>query len=238
MLLKIIRFLRGSVDFTASGKFPERFMNITAKNGVNLWNPVPKKNAISASMYLSDYKKIKILARKSRVKTRITAKHGLPFIINRYKKRTGLFAGAVCGIILCIFLSNFIWSVKISGTEEISNTYLESLLGDNGISVGVWKNNLDTDQIERNIQLKCDDIRWMSINITGSLVTVEVKETYKKPKLDTSKNPCNVKAVKDGVITRIQAYNGRPVVTKGSGVVNGQILSAGLTKPSRAICVT
>lgn len=31
MLLKIIRFLRGSVDFTASGKFPERFMNITAK---------------------------------------------------------------------------------------------------------------------------------------------------------------------------------------------------------------
>ena len=42
---------------------------------------------------------------------------------------------------------------KISGTEEISNTYLESLLGDNGISVGVWKNNLDTDQIERNIQL-------------------------------------------------------------------------------------
>ena len=189
MLLKIIRFLRGSVDFTASGKFPERFMNITAKNGVNLWNPVPKKNAISASMYLSDYKKIRMLARKSRVKTRITAKHGLPFIINRYKKRTGLFAGAVCGIILCIFLSNFIWSVKISGTEEISNTYLESLLGDNGISVGVWKNNLDTDQIERNIQLKCDDIRWMSINIMGSLVTVEVKETYKKPKLVVTKSP-------------------------------------------------
>ncbi len=228
MLLEIIRFFRGNVDFTASGKFPERFMNITAKNGVNIWNPVPAKNAISASMYLSDYKKIRTLAHKSRVKTKITAKHGLPFIVNRYKARTGLFAGAVFGIILCIFLSNFIWSVKISGTEEISNTYLESLLEDNGISVGVWKNNLDVDQIERNIQRKCGDVRWMSINITGSLVTVEVKETYKKPKFDTSKNPCNVKAVKDGVITRIQAYNGKPVVTKGSGVVNGQVLVSGL----------
>ena len=228
MLLEIIRFFRGNVDFTASGKFPERFMNITAKNGVNIWNPVPEKNAISASMYLSDYKKIRTLAKKSRVKTKITAKHGLPFIVNRYKARTGLFAGAVFGIILCIFLSNFIWSVKISGTEEISNTYFESLLADNGISVGVWKNNLDVDQIERNIQRKCGDVRWMSINITGSLVTVEVKETYKKPKLDTSKNPCNVKAVKDGVITRIQAYNGKPVVTKGSGVVNGQVLVSGL----------
>lgn len=61
MLLKIIRFLRGNVDFTASGKFPERFMNITSKNGVNLWNPVPKNNAISASMYLSDYKKSEFL---------------------------------------------------------------------------------------------------------------------------------------------------------------------------------
>lgn len=228
MLLGIIRFFRGNVDFTASGKFPERFINITAKNGVNIWNPVPAKNAISASMYLSDYKKIRTLAKKSRVKTKITAKHGMPFIVNRYKARTGLFAGAVFGIILCIFLSNFIWSVKISGTEEISNTYLESLLSDNGISVGVWKNNLDVDQIERNIQRKCGDVRWMSINITGSLVTVEVKETYKKPKLDTSKNPCNVKAVKDGVITRIQAYNGKPVVTKGSGVVNGQVLVSGL----------
>lgn len=228
MLLEIIRFFRGNVDFTASGKFPERFINITAKNGVNIWNPIPAKNAISASMYLSDYKKIRTLAKKSRVKTKITAKHGMPFIVNRYKARTGLFAGAVFGIILCIFLSNFIWSVKISGTEEISNTYLESLLSDNGISVGVWKNNLDVDQIERNIQRKCGDVRWMSINITGSLVTVEVKETYKKPKLDTSKNPCNVKAVKDGVITRIQAYNGKPVVTKGSGVVNGQVLVSGL----------
>lgn len=228
MLLEIIRFFRGNVDFTASGKFPERFINITAKNGVNIWNPVPAKNAISASMYLSDYKKIRTLAKKSRVKTKITAKHGMPFIVNRYKARTGLFAGAVFGIILCIFLSNFIWSVKISGTEEISNTYLESLLSDNGISVGVWKNNLDVDQIERNIQRKCGDVRWMSINITGSLVTVEVKEIYKKPKLDTSKNPCNVKAVKDGVITRIQAYNGKPVVTKGSGVVNGQVLVSGL----------
>ena len=228
MLLEIIRFFRGNVDFTASGKFPERFINITAKNGVNIWNPVPAKNAISASMYLSDYKKIRTLAKKSRVKTKITAKHGMPFIVNHYKARTGLFAGAVFGIILCIFLSNFIWSVKISGTEEISNTYLESLLSDNGISVGVWKNNLDVDQIERNIQRKCGDVRWMSINITGSLVTVEVKETYKKPKLDTSKNPCNVKAVKDGVITRIQAYNGKPVVTKGSGVVNGQVLVSGL----------
>lgn len=228
MLLGIIRFFRGNVDFTASGKFPERFINITAKNGVNIWNPVPAKNAISASMYLSDYKKIRTLAKKSRVKTKITAKHGMPFIVNRYKARTGLFAGAVFGIILCIFLSNFIWSVKISGTEEISNTYLESLLSDNGISVGVWKNNLDVDQIERNIQRKCGDVRWMSINITGSLVTVEVKETYKKPKLDTSKNPCNVKAVKDGVITRIQAYNGKPVVTKGSGVVNGQVLVSGI----------
>lgn len=228
MLLEIIRFFRGNVDFTASGKFPERFINITSKNGVNIWNPVPAKNAISASMYLSDYKKIRTLAKKSRVKTKITAKHGMPFIVNRYKARTGLFAGAVFGIILCIFLSNFIWSVKISGTEEISNTYLESLLSDNGISVGVWKNNLDVDQIERNIQRKCGDVRWMSINITGSLVTVEVKETYKKPKLDTSKNPCNVKAVKDGVITRIQAYNGKPVITKGSGVVNGQVLVSGL----------
>lgn len=131
MLLKIIRFLRGSVDFTASGNFPGKIYEHNRKKRCeSLESRSEKERNISLNV-LSDYKKTEFLHADQWLKQEYS-KHGLPFINYRYKKRTGLFAGAVCGIILCIFLSNFIWSVKISGTEEISNTYLESLLGDNG----------------------------------------------------------------------------------------------------------
>lgn len=228
MLLSLIRYFRGYVVFSVIGKFPERFLNITARNGIILWNPVPNDGKITASMYLCDYKRIRSTARKSRVRTKVEKRCGFPFVINRYRHRKGLFFGAIFGLILCLFLSNFIWSVQISGTENISNTYLSELLSEVGVKTGIWKKGVDVEKAERDIQRKCHDIRWMSINITGSLTTVEVKETYKKPKLDKKKKPCNIKAECDGVITKIKTYNGKNVVTKGSGVVKGQLLVSGL----------
>ena len=44
MMVGVIRFFRGYVDFSAEGKFPERFLNITSRNGVSLWNAQPVKN--------------------------------------------------------------------------------------------------------------------------------------------------------------------------------------------------
>ena len=33
----IVNFLRGSVSFTVTGAFPERFLNLCAQNGVGFW---------------------------------------------------------------------------------------------------------------------------------------------------------------------------------------------------------
>lgn len=230
MLLKFIRFFRGYVDFYASGKFPERFMNITAKYGINLWNAVPVDNGISASMYVCDYRKIRFAAQKARVKTSVVRRHGMPFIINRYKSRVGLAAGAVVGIILLLILSNFIWSIRILGANHISDTYLYSVLAENGVSVGAYKNNIDVESIERTISIKVKQIGWMSINITGNIIDVEIKEKTDKPHIDSSTKPCNIKAKCDGVITKVKASSGSIKVLKGSGVTKGDLLVSGITE--------
>lgn len=230
MLVKFIRFCRGYVDFFAKGKFPERFMNIASRYGINLWNAMPQKGGISGSMYLSDYRKIRLVARKSKVRVHITSRSGMPFIINGYKQRAGLGAGMIAGLIIILILSNFIWSIKIVGTSTISNTYLYSVLANNGISVGAYKNGLDVESIERKISLKIPEISWMSINITGNVINVEIKEKSEKPPIDTGTKPCNVKAKCDGVITKIKASSGTTKVLKGSGVAKGDLLVSGLNE--------
>ena len=70
MLLKIIRFCRGYVDFRAVGKFPERFLNLTSRYGVNIWNANPTDNGLEASMSVYDYRKIRNLTRKLKIKTK------------------------------------------------------------------------------------------------------------------------------------------------------------------------
>ena len=230
MMVSVIRFLRGYVDFCAEGKFPERFLNISSKNGVSLWNARPVKNGLEGSMYISDYRKIRRTAKKSKVKTKITEKHGLPFFTAKYKNRLGLPIGTALGIILLLVLSNFIWSVKITGNESVSTTKIAEILYESGIRTGGYKNNLDVQKICRDAMLNIEEIGWMSVNLTGNIASVEIKEKAKKPEINTNTNPSNIKAKCDGVITDIKTTKGTTKVLKGSGVAEGDLLVSGITE--------
>ncbi len=230
MLLGLVRFVRGYVDFEAEGKFPERFLNITARYGINLWEALPYNGGLSGSMYVSDYRNIRSAARKAKVKLKITCKHGLPFILNRYKFRVGIPAGAFAGFIMIMILSNFVWSISISGNKTISEQYLRDILADSGVYTGAYMNSIDVEKVERNIQLNESKVGWISINITGSLASVELKENTIKRQTESSKNPSNLKARCDGVITNINVRSGVTQVKKGSGVAKGDLLVSGVAE--------
>ncbi len=232
MLVKFVRFFRGYVDFSARGKFPERFLNITSRYGINLWDAHPSDDGLKGSMYVCDYRNIRQIARKAKVSLSINRRHGMPFILKRYKLRLGIPAGAFAGLIFIFILSNFIWSLSVTGNQTVSETYLREVLAENGVSVGAYKNSIDVEKVERNIQLQVSEIGWMSINITGSVASVEIKENAKKPELNTDTTPCNLKAKCDGVITKINVRSGVTEVLKGSGVAKGDLLVSGISEGS------
>lgn len=230
MLVGFVRFLRGYVDFSAKGSFPERFLNITARYGISLWDAEPTESGLKGSMYAGDYRRIRKTARKTKMVLKIEKKHGFPFLFNRYKSRMGIPVGALAGLILILVLSNFLWSVTISGNTTISEAKLREVLAESGVYVGAYKGAIDTKNIERDIQLKLSKVGWMSINITGNLASVEIKENVEKPYIDTNKNPCNLKAKCDGVITKINVRSGVTEVLKGSGVTKGDLLVSGVAE--------
>ena len=75
--------------------------------------------------------------------------------------------------------------------------------------------------------LKVDKIGWLSVNILGSHINVEVKEKIEKPEIENT-SPCNLKASADGVITKITAGEGIAQVKIGSGVAKGDLLVSGV----------
>lgn len=230
MLLKLTRWVRGYVDFCAYGKFPERFINLTSKNGIYIWNSKPTETGFSASMFLYDYKNIRTTARKSKLKTKVTKRNGLPFLIRKYNYRIGLLIGSVIGFLLILVLSNFIWSVEVTPTENISESTVIELLEENGVGVGTYKGNIDVQAVERNSILSCDKIGWMSINMTGNCISVKLIEKIPKPETPDEEIPCNIRASADGVITQIKANKGVTKVLKGSGVAKGELLVSGIVE--------
>ncbi|MBQ6387469.1 MAG: sporulation protein YqfD [Ruminococcus sp.] len=226
MLVGIVRWCRGSVDFTAAGKFPERLLNLAAVRGIRIWNPQPVPGGVSGSMLLADYRRIRPLAKRARVRTRVSRRRGLPFFVCRYQNRFGLVVGAALGAMLIVFLSQFLWSFRIVGAEHLSQQQIRDVLAENGVRVGVYKGDLDVDRIERRLLRGLDRITWVSVNMMGCTASVEVREKAQKPEI-RSTAPCNVTAAVDGVITKVNVRDGFAAVREGSGVAAGELLVSG-----------
>lgn len=223
MILKILRWLKGYIVFSASGKFPERFINLMNVNGVRYWDSQPCPGGFSATMLLCDYLNIRSLARKSKVRLKIRKKKGLPFLIVKYKKRKGLLIGAVCAVLLVAILSRFVWVVDVQGTERLSEQQLKPILKEYGLEVGAIKNSVDIEKVERYTLLETPEIRWISVNLLNNIATVEIKEKTPKPSIN-KKYPCNIKASCDGVVTKASVLNGTNQVKVGSAVTKNQLL--------------
>ena len=116
----LVNYLSGFVDIVVEGYYIERFINICNNKKIFLWNLKRDKDTILyARVSIKDFKKLKNVCKKSQCKMKINRKKGVPFILNKYKKRK-IFVGLLIFIIVGIIaLSNFIWNIEVTGNDKI-----------------------------------------------------------------------------------------------------------------------
>lgn len=228
VFIRLIRFLMGYVVFTAKGGFPERFINLCANHSVALWDVKCVGNSIRASATAKAYKLIREPARKSGMLPRISERHGLPFFLNRYKRRVGLLAGAAVAMIILALLSSMLWSVTVEGNEKVSAEELSLYLEELGVKSGSRRSGIDIPGVQKEILNKFPELSWASLNITGSKANLEVRERISPPEMFDINAPCNIIASHDGEIVRLDAYTGEAVAQTGSAVVKGDLLISGV----------
>lgn len=230
MLVLFFRWIIGYVGFEIKGKYPERFINIVTKKSLSIWNIKKSDDAFFACMYIKDYKHIRPMCRKSRVKLRVTSRNGFPFCIKKYKNRVGVVIGVLVFVVAVYVMSCFVWTIEITGLESISKSELLYALEENGLYVGVYKDPKGFQTVSRNTMLDIDKIGWMAINVSGSHACVEVKEKAMSPRVENTGVPANIKARCDGLITKINVKSGRSYFEKGSAVVKDQLLVSGVVE--------
>ena len=227
MILKLLRWFSGYAKFTAKGKFPERLLNMTMKNGIQLWAMRSDSSSLTAYVTAREYKLLRPFAKRCELTLKCTKKGGLPFIISQYKIRSGLLVGAILYITISIILSGFIWNININTSGSINEYELREELRSLGLYEGAKISDINIQDIEQQATMDMDNIAWISINITGTLVNIELSPRVDK-KTPTGKTPSNIIASSDGVITGIEAGEGKPSVKIGEAVVKGQMLVSGI----------
>lgn len=233
MLLKTLRYLRGYVRFTVIGRFPERFLNIALHNRLRIWNVERSSDTLTACMYMRDYRNVRHYAHKAGVRLKLSEKKGLPVLMSRCSDRTGLIFGAAAFVLTVFFMSLFVWSIDVIGLDTISESEMLFMLRENGVYVGAFLPSIDDSTVSRSVMLSDPRVGWMAVNITGSYISVEIKEESPSPEVEDLSKPCNVKARRDGRIIRVEAQQGRCDLKEGSGVVEGQVIVSGVLEDQR-----
>lgn len=225
----LIRLILGYVRIEVEGYYIERFINICTTRKILIWNLKKKKNVkLYLNIGISDFKKISEIVRKTKCRVKIIKKKGIPFLLNRYRKRKifGFLLVFVC--ILIYFSSGYIWNIDISVKDNMEIEGVKEALENLGLKEGVRKKDIDTDNIINNLKLERNDISWIGIDIEGTNALVNIVKSDNPPEIIDNKEYSNIVAKKNGIITKITARNGTAKVNVGDTVQEGTILIEGI----------
>ncbi len=224
LLYKLIGYIRINVE----GFYIEKFINICRQNGIFLWGIKREKASIMhTNISIKNFKEIKQVAKKTNCRIHIERKKGMPFLLDRYKKRKIFAVGLIAVFIIIFGASNFVWNIDVVGNNKIATKDILTELKEQGLEVGTLKRKINKNEIINTIRLKRNDVSWVGINIRGTNVTVKIVETEEKPKVINKDEYCNIVANNDAVVEKVEATKGTAVVKEGDLVKKGSILIGG-----------
>lgn len=230
LFIRLFRFLSGYIIFTCKNGFPERFLNLCAYNGINVWDAKVHNGLLEAKTNISGIKNIQQCAKKSGMSLRIVKECGLPFIIKPYLERKGLAVGIVISVLITVLLSSTVWTVEVNGNYKFTAQQVIELAEAYGIYPGAFRSRIDQDFIKNEIKAKHDGINWFAVNIDGSAVSLDLLEISDDRTEDDPNQslPCNIISGVDGEILKLDIYAGDAATRVGSAVTNGDLLISGV----------
>ncbi len=235
MFSKLIYYIIGYVKLEIRGVFPERFINLCAKENIMCFDLKRKGEGISCKILKKDFSKIDLIVKKSQSELVFFKEKGVISNIKRYRFKYGLFSGIILFFGFIFLMSQFVWDIEVFGNKEISTEKVLKILESENVKIGTYIKSIDLNDLKESVILKSKVMSFVNINIKGTKISVEVKERINKPKIVPKDKPCDIIALRDGYILDVKGYEGENLVKRGDSVVAGQTLISGIIQGREGI---
>lgn len=227
MKQRILSQVRGIVRVEVASKFPERFLNICASNGIEFWGVDIDGVVVGAYMRESGFKRlVELSSRHGFEVTRVT-KSGAPSMWRKVRKRYVLLAGLLLVLIITRIMALFVWDISVYGNENVSTAEIMQALSKHGFTYGSFGPNVYSEELADKMILELPELSWFAVNIRGSHADVLVRERRPVPDIIDMSTPAVVIAAKSGIITKLSVLEGTPLVNIGDTVEKGDVLVSG-----------
>lgn len=227
-MVSFLRFIFGYVTIMVSGESPHEILNILLLNRVSFWSIRRETNSITFCLPVKDYKRIREIRKKTKFKAKIKIinKVGFIFIIRKITKRKSVVIGILIALLINVFMTNYIWMIDVNGANILNEDEIINVTSELGVYQGINKRKIDTYLVSQQIALKFKEIAWISLNIEGSKLTINISEASDSIKAE--EQPSNLIASYDGVIKSIVSKSGTSVIKPGQTVRKGEVLISGI----------
>lgn len=224
----VVNYVRGTVRVSVTGPFPERVMNLCAQNRVEFWGVAwIDEHCVEITVRRAGISELDRLAEKVGCQIQEHWRRGFPEFARMFRRRYAFLIGLFLTLCVVGILSRFVLTIRVTGNETVTDAVILQHLQRHGVRPGAYGPGLDRRQIEQEILLDLKELAWMTINLNGTRVEVQVKEVQDAPERVDEEQYHHIVARADGIIERVEAELGDALVKKGDTVGKGEILISG-----------
>ena len=228
-MIEILKYLRGYVRIKVWGFSPERFMNLCSNKQILLWDIVREGEVYYMNINLRGFRQLRPIVRKTGTRAVILERYGLPFFLPRLMRRRIFVAGLFLAVFFWLWSSLFIWDIELEGNYQITTDVFSSFLKQQEIAIGMKKDKLDIELLEKEIRRQFPQITWASARLSGTRLLISVKENDAPivTAREKASGGSNLVADCDGTIVSILVRSGLPAVKPGDAVEKDTLLVDG-----------
>lgn len=224
----MVSFVRGYYTIVVEGLDTESFLNYLIRNKIYVYNVNRiEKVKIQFNIDRDNYRKLKKIHRSNKFNIKVKKQTGIPFIAKRIYTYRGMVICAIISLIILMSTSQFVTDVYITAPEGIDKTALKKELYIQGVKPGIYKKSIDRKTVRDNIMSKFKQIAYVSINVKGTNIFVNITKKDESQNSEENSNYCNIIATKDGIIEKVVPRSGEAVVEEGDIVKKGDVLVNG-----------
>lgn len=228
MIFWLTRRLLGSIDYRVEDKYADDAARLLVGSGANYRDLIRCDGYITFTMPSSDGTAFFALCADHGIPIEKVRERGARYFLRKYRRRPGIFVGMLLFAASLIVSRQFIWDMKVVGNENVPSDEIIRNLGELGCGVGSFIPGIDFDLLHNEYLLHDDKLAWISVNVRGTVATVEVRELEVPERMDADGMPYNLVASENGLIKYVEILRGKPVVTEGALVKEGELLASGI----------
>lgn len=227
---RFLSYLTGYLVILIRGPHLEKIINLMTNSGLYVWDiRWLEPETLQIKIRAHGFFRMREMLNKTGSWARIIHKKGWPFWWRDLNRRKAFLIGAVAFIGVLIYLSSFIFFVKVDGFTGEERDRLLNALAKRGLKSGVLRQELlkRKSLIEQEIMMDTPNAVWLGITIRGVVVEVKVVKRKTAPE---GIRACDIVAGRAGVISRLITIRGVPVVKEGDTVARGDLLISGTVR--------